>query len=110
MQNTSIMLTPCMQDADIFKATIDKPSSRFDVMINSSLQDRLATKKHILQEIVRAILYLTKQGLPLCGHRANIIEYYPWKFLGIKDRATKEKAPRTTVVTEWFIFVTKVTN
>ncbi len=81
-----------MQDADILKATIDNPSSRLDVMIDSALQDRRTTNKHILQEIVRAILYLTKQGLPLCGHREQISSNAnPGNFLALlKDRATTD--------------------
>ena len=41
-------------------------------MVSSALQERLAANKYILQEIVRVILYLTKQSLPLRGHRKQV--------------------------------------
>ena len=61
-------------------------------MINTALQDRLATNKHILQEIIRAILHLAKQGLPLRGHREQISSSSnPGNFLVLlKDRATTD--------------------
>ena len=78
-----------MQAADTLRATVDNPDSRLDVMVSGVLQDRLANNKHILEEIVRAILYLTKQGLPLRGHREQISSNSnPGNFLALlKDRA-----------------------
>ena len=61
-----------MQKADTLKAAVDKPDTRVDIMVSTALQDHLATNRHILQEIVRAILFLTKQGLPLHGHSESI--------------------------------------
>ena len=57
-----------MQAADTLRTPVDNPDARLDAMVSSVLQDRIANNRHILQEIVRAILYLTKQGLPLRGH------------------------------------------
>ena len=70
--------TRSMQDVDILRETVDNPDCRLDVMVNTALHGRLATNKHILQ--VQAILYLTKQGLPLRGHREQISSR---KLLGI---------------------------
>ena len=42
-------------------------------MSNSTLQKQLNENKHILHHIVRAILYLGKQGLPFCGDVENVI-------------------------------------
>ena len=55
-----------LQAADTLYKTVDNPDARLDVMVSSVLQDGLANNKHILEEIVRAIMYLTKQGLPFC--------------------------------------------
>ena len=80
-----------MQEADTLRAVVESPDSRLDVMVNTALQDRLATNKHVLQEIVRATLYLTKQGLPLRGHREQFSSSStPGNFLALlKDRATQ---------------------
>ena len=47
-------------------------SSRIDVISNANLQARIAQNKHILKQIVRAILFLGKQGLALCGDTEDI--------------------------------------
>ena len=57
----------CLQDADILKATIDNPTSRIDIMTDNSLQARMNENKHIIRQIVRAIIFLAKQGLPFRG-------------------------------------------
>ena len=82
----------CMQDADTLRGIVDNPAGRVDVMESKALQDRLTVNKQILQEIVRAILFLTKQGLPLCGHREQIAcNTNPGNFLLLlKDRATTD--------------------
>ena len=78
-----------MQEADTLRAVVDNPGARLDVKVNTALQDRLATNKQILQEIERATLYLTKQGLPLRGHREEFSSSNnPGNFLALlKDRA-----------------------
>ena len=63
----------CLQDSDTLKETVDNPNARLDVMVNIALQERLRTNQHVLKEIVRAVLFSTKQGLPLRGHREHII-------------------------------------
>jgi hypothetical protein len=82
-----------MEEADTFRAVVDNPDSRLDVMVSTALQDRLARNKHILRQIVRAILYLTKQGLPLRGHREDISSNSnPGNFLALlKDRADNDE-------------------
>ena len=48
----------CMQAADALKASIVNPtSSQIDIISDSWLQTRIAQNKHILQQIVRAILF-----------------------------------------------------
>ena len=61
-----------MQDADSLRRTVENRKTRVDVMVSSALQERLAANKYILQEIVRVILYLSKQSLPLRGHRKQV--------------------------------------
>ena len=82
----------CMDEADTFRAVVDNPDSRLDVMVRTVLQDRLTTNKHILQQIVRAILYLTKQGLALRGHREGISSSSnPGNFLALlKNQAAND--------------------
>ena len=56
-----------LQSAEVLKSTIENPASRLDIMVSSALQSRIAENKHILQQIVRAIVFLAKQGLPFRG-------------------------------------------
>ena len=56
-----------LQSAEVLKSIIENPASRLDVMVSSALQSRIAENKHILQQIVRAITFLAKQGLPFRG-------------------------------------------
>lgn len=80
------------------------------MMINSTMQDRQTTNKHILQEIVRAIPYLSKQGLPLRGHREQILSNAnPGNFLRTEPLVIQFSST-AAIVTEWYIFVTKVTK
>ena len=51
---------------------IENPSSRVDMMLSSTLQTQMEENKHILKQIVRAIIFLAKQGLALRGHREEI--------------------------------------
>ena len=61
-----------MQSADVLKSSIENPGSRIDVMTSPALQAQIAQNKHILQGIVRAILFLAKQGLPFRGDVENM--------------------------------------
>ena len=62
-------MTVCMQAAD----AITNPScSRIDVISDTCLQTRIAQNKHILQQIVRAVLFLWRQGLAFCGDKEDI--------------------------------------
>ena len=101
-----------LQDADILKSVIDNPKSRIDILSSSVLQSRVKENKHIFGQIVHAILYLTKQGLALRGHRENLGEesnpgnflkflhklmkffHLTWKSLGPKMLHTCHHHPR----------------
>ena len=61
-----------LQAADVLRDTIQMPASRIDVMCSSSLQSRMAENSHILRQIVRAVLFLCKQGLALRGDVENV--------------------------------------
>ena len=74
----------CLQAADILKTSIEKPASRIDVMTNQALQSRMAENKQILCQIVRAIIFLGKQGLGLRGDVENVTsEKNPGNFLAL---------------------------
>lgn len=51
------------------KTVVETPATRLDVMTNADLQAGLATNEHIFRQLVRAILFLAKQGLPLRGDK-----------------------------------------
>ena len=57
----------------------ENPTCHLDVMTNSTLQDHIKENKHILRQIVHAIIYLGKQGLPFRGDTVTQIgEQLPW--------------------------------
>ena len=58
----------CVSAADVLHETIIRPASRIDVMANAQLAQRRAENLHILEQIVRAVCYLAKQGLALRGN------------------------------------------
>ena len=60
------------QAADILRTSIENPGSRINVMTNQALQSRIAESKHILHQIVCAVMYLGRQGL---GLRGDVVQY-----------------------------------
>ena len=74
----------CVQDADILKTTVDNPASRLDVRVDSALQVRMRENKHIVQQIVRAVIILAKQGLPFRGDVEDLsLRKNPGNFLAL---------------------------
>ena len=74
----------CVQYTDILKNSIDNPASRIDVMANSDIQMRMDENRHIIRQIVRAILFLGKQGLPFHGDNKDLnITKKPGNFLAL---------------------------
>ncbi len=57
----------CLQLAEALRGSILNPASRDDVMINNALQLAINKNRHILRQIVRAILFLAKQGIAFRG-------------------------------------------
>ena len=82
-----------MLKVDVLKTTVEIPSSCINVMINSSLQKRMNENRHIIRQIVRAVIYLAKQGLPLRGDVEDINGVKnPGHFLALlKDYASKDE-------------------
>ena len=63
----------CVRAADALKDAITNPStSRIDVISDTRLQARIAQNKHILKQIVRAILFLGRQGLAFRGDKEDV--------------------------------------
>ena len=74
----------CVQYTDILKNSIDNTASRIDVMANSDIQMRMDENRHIIHQIVRAILFLGKQGLPFRGDNEDLnITKNPGNFLAL---------------------------
>ena len=57
---------------DTVQSADENPASKIDVQISSSLQSQMAENKHILHQIVRAVLFLGKQGLAFRGDKQDI--------------------------------------
>ena len=62
----------CVQYTDNLKNSIDNPASRIDVMANSDIQMQMDENRHIVRQIVRAIPFLGKQGLPFRGDNEDL--------------------------------------
>ena len=62
-----------LQAADVLKTSVENLNSRIYVMTNQAVQSKIAENKHIFFQIVRAITFLCKQGLPLRGDIDHII-------------------------------------
>jgi hypothetical protein len=74
----------CVQLTDAIKVSLENPASRVDMMLSRSLQSQMTENKHILQQIVRGIIFLARQGLPLRGHRENAVpKSNPGNFLAL---------------------------
>ena len=84
----------CMQAADALKDSIVNPTScRIDIISDTRLQTRIIQNKHILQQIVRAVLFLGKQGLAFRGDKEDInSSKNPGNFLALlKDYAEHDE-------------------
>ena len=65
--HSSLAYHEALSLADTVKTSVENPSSRIDVMTSSVIQCRMEENNQILMQIVRAILFLGKQGLPFRG-------------------------------------------
>ena len=74
----------CLQVANVTKSAVENPATRTDVISNTALQLRNETNKHIIQKIIRSVIFLVKQGLPLCGDKEKITsKVNPGNFLAL---------------------------
>ena len=58
----------CIQSAEILHSTIKNPNSCIHVMTNHILQAQVSENKQIIRQIVRAVIFLAKWGLPFRGN------------------------------------------
>ena len=58
--------------AQALKVSTEDTSRRIDVITNTSLQRQIDNNKHILEQIVHAILFLGKQGLAFRGDNEDV--------------------------------------
>ena len=78
-----------MSSRCILKATVDNPASRIDVMASSTLQVQMNENKQIMRQIVRAVIYLAKEGVLFRGDVEDVnLNKNPGNFLALlKDYA-----------------------
>ena len=58
--------------ADALKSSVDNSRTPIDVMFSDGIQKRINENEQILRQIVRAILFLPKQGFPFRGNVEDI--------------------------------------
>ena len=76
----------CSADADTLHSTVIAPATRIDVLTDNKIQKRVSENTHILKQIVRAVLYLSKQGLALRGDTedpTDSSQHNPGNFLAL---------------------------
>ena len=70
--------------ADALKSSVDNPRTQIDVMFSDAIQKKINENEQILRQIVRAILFLAKQGLPFRGNVEDItLNSNPGNFLAL---------------------------
>ncbi len=62
----------CLQIADAMKSTTEKSDMRVNVMSSNALQKKIDENRHILRQMVRAVVLLGKQGIAFRGKIENI--------------------------------------
>ena len=99
----------CVQYTDILKNSIDNPASRIYFMANNDIQMRMDENRHIIRQIVRAVPFLGKQGLPFRGDNEDLnITKNPGNFLALRffsesdsilfDHLNKPRAKNATYI------------
>ncbi len=67
--------------ADTLKLSVENPSTR---VFSDSIQNKITKNEHILLQIVRAILFLGKQGFPFRGNAEKVsLSSNPGNFLAL---------------------------
>ena len=64
-----------MVQADLFKLSFEKADSRVDTMLLKHKDQQSLENKEILRQIILAVEFLAKQGLPLRGHRDDKVDF-----------------------------------
>ena len=73
-----------VQLADALRSSIQNPTSQVHVMTNKALELTMRKNEHILRQIVRAILFLAKQGIAFRGKVEDIeLNKNPGNFLAL---------------------------
>ena len=61
--------------ADLFKLNFTNPDARVDTRILKRGDQQCSDNKEVLRQIILAVEFLAKQGLPLRGHRDDVVEF-----------------------------------
>ena len=69
---------------DALKSSVDNPRTQIDVMFINAIQKLINENEKILRQIVHAIIFLAKQGLPFLGNVDDItLNSNPGNFLAL---------------------------
>ena len=61
--------------ADLFLRNYNNPSERIDTRLMRERDQQASENKHVLSQIILAVEFLAKQGLPFWGHRDDKVDF-----------------------------------
>ena len=71
----AVMHCRAAECADLLLRNYNNPSERIDARLMKDREQQASENKHILRQMILAIEFLAKQGLPFRGHRDDKVDF-----------------------------------
>ena len=71
----AVMHSRAAERADLFLRNHNNPSERIDTRLMRERDQQASENKHVLSQIILAVEFLAKQGLPFRGHRDDKVDF-----------------------------------
>ena len=71
----AVMHCRAAERADFIIRNFNNPSERIDTRLMRGRDQQASENKHVLSQIIRAVEFLAKQGLPFRGHRDDKVDF-----------------------------------
>ena len=71
----AVMHSQAAERADLFLRNYNNPSERIDTRLMRERDQQASENKHVLSQIILAVEFLAKQGLPFRGHRDDKVDF-----------------------------------
>lgn len=73
--DSTVMHHHAAEKVDLFLHNYSNPSARVDSQLMKVRDQTVDENKHILKQIILAVEFLAKQGLPFRGHRDDKVDF-----------------------------------